>query len=77
MSESRIRSRRQERVTLANPDVHETDSPAAAPGEAGSGTKEDGYFAYYEICNQILDNDWELVTKFPGYMGPGEVNTVL
>ena len=51
--------------TLANPDVHETGSPAAAPSEAGSGTKEDGYLAYYEICNH-----WELVTQYPGYMGP-------
>ena len=56
--------------TLANPDVHEIGSPATAPGEAGSGTKEDGYLAYYEICNQILDDDWELVTQYPGYMGP-------
>merc|ERR1719367_1122872 len=56
--------------TLANPDVHEIGSPATGPGEQGSGTKEDGYLAYYEICNQILQDGWDLVTQYPGFMGP-------
>merc|ERR1719288_53063 len=56
--------------TLANPDVHEIGSPATGPGEQGSGTKEDGYLAYYEICNKILNDAWDLVTQYPGFMGP-------
>ena len=56
--------------TLANPDVHEIGSPATAAGEAGPGTKENGYLAYYEICNQILADGWDLVQQYPGFMGP-------
>jgi len=56
--------------TLANPDAHEIDSPATAAGEAGPDTKEAGYLAYYEICDKIIDDGWEMVTRFPGVMGP-------
>jgi len=56
--------------TLANPDAHAISSPATAPGEKGSGTKEAGYLAYYEICEKILDDDWDIVTPYPGVMGP-------
>jgi len=56
--------------TLANPDVHEIGSPATAPGLKGDGTKENGYLAYYEICNRILNDGWDLVTQYPGFMGP-------
>jgi len=56
--------------TLANPDAHEIDSPATAPGEAGPDTKEAGYLAYYEICDKIIDDGWEMVTRYPGVMGP-------
>jgi chitinase len=56
--------------TLANPDAHEISSPAIAPGEKGSGTKEDGYLAYYEICQKVLEEGWDLVTQYPGIMGP-------
>jgi len=56
--------------TLANPDAHEIDSPATAAGEAGPDTKEAGYLAYYEICDKIIDDGWEMVTRYPGVMGP-------
>lgn len=56
--------------TLANPDAHEISSPTTGPGEQGEGTKEDGYLAYYEICQKVLDEGWNLVTQYPGYMGP-------
>ena len=39
--------------TLVNPDAHEIGSPTDGPGEAGTGTKEDGYLAYYEICQSV------------------------
>ena len=50
--------------TLANPDAHEISSPAIAPGEKGSGTKEDGYLAYYEICQKVLE---EGLARFPDH----------
>jgi len=56
--------------TLANPDAHEISSPATGPGEQGAGTKEDGYLAYYEICEKILEDGWDIVTQYPGIMGP-------
>jgi len=56
--------------TLANPDAHETGSPTVGPGAKGAGTQEDGYLAYYEICERVLDQGWELETQFPGVMGP-------
>jgi len=56
--------------TLANPDAHGISSPATGPGDQGSGTKEDGYLAYYEICEKILEEGWDLVTPYPGIMGP-------
>ena len=56
--------------TLANPDAHGISSPATGPGDQGPGTKEDGYLAYYEICEKILEEGWDLVTPYPGIMGP-------
>lgn len=56
--------------TLANPDAHEISSPTIGPGEKGEGTKEDGYLAYYEICQKVLEEGWDLVTQYPGIMGP-------
>ena len=32
----------------------------------GSGTKEDGYLAYYEICANVIDDGWNIVTQYPG-----------
>lgn len=35
------------------------------------GTKEDGYLAYYEICQAVQDEDgWDVETPYPGVMGP-------
>merc|ERR1712106_317938 len=56
--------------TLANADAHEISSPATGPGDQGTGTKEDGYLAYYEICQKVLEEGWDLVTQYPGIMGP-------
>ena len=56
--------------TLANPDAHEISAPATGPGDQGTGTKEDGYLAYYEICEKILEDGWDIVTPYPGIMGP-------
>ena len=36
-----------------------------------AGTKEDGYLAYYEICQAVQDEDgWEVEAPYPGVMGP-------
>jgi len=56
--------------TLANFDAYDIDSPATGPGEAGADTKEDGYLAYYEICEKIIDDGWQMETMYPGIMGP-------
>ena len=57
--------------TLVNPDAHEIGSPTDGPGAAGKGTKEDGYLAYYEICQAVEEEDgWDVETPYPGVMGP-------
>ncbi len=57
--------------TLVNPDAHQIGSPTDGPGAKGPGTKEDGYLAYYEICEAVQDEDgWSVETPYPGVMGP-------
>jgi chitinase len=56
--------------TLLNPDAHATGSPTDGPGEQGKGTKEDGYLAYYEICEGIQKERWDVVRPYPGKVGP-------
>jgi len=57
--------------TLVNPDAHEIGSPTDGPGAAGKGTKEDGYLAYYEICEAVQEEEgWGVQTPYPGVMGP-------
>eukprot|EP00096_Caligus_rogercresseyi_P009501 TRINITY_DN3239_c0_g1_i4.p1 TRINITY_DN3239_c0_g1~~TRINITY_DN3239_c0_g1_i4.p1 ORF type:complete len:674 (+),score=149.44 TRINITY_DN3239_c0_g1_i4:227-2248(+) len=55
---------------LLNPDAHTIGSPTDGPGTQGNGTKEDGYLAYYEICNGIKEQDWEVVNENRGSVGP-------
>ena len=43
----------------------------SGPGAAGKGTKEDGYLAYYEICEAVQEEEgWGVQTPYPGVMGP-------
>ena len=36
----------------------------------GKGTREDGYLAYYEICEAIDKDNWDVVRQYPGQVGP-------
>ncbi|CAH1403453.1 unnamed protein product [Nezara viridula] len=55
--------------TLFNPDSTDLGSPADGPGEQGEATREKGYLAYYEICNNIKDG-WTVVQPKESAMGP-------
>lgn len=57
--------------TLSNDESTEIGSPAEGPGEEGDATREKGYLAYYEICENIdKSNDWEVVQPNSKAMGP-------
>ncbi|XP_059095458.1 uncharacterized protein LOC131890150 isoform X5 [Tigriopus californicus] len=56
--------------TLVNPDAHQIGSPTDGPGEQGKGTKEDGYLAYYEICEGVKQKNWTVERPNPGLVGP-------
>ncbi|KAL3284612.1 hypothetical protein HHI36_018766 [Cryptolaemus montrouzieri] len=56
--------------TLFNPDANAIGDPADGPGEMGEATRENGYLAYYEICENIKSNDWTVVQPNEEAMGP-------
>ncbi|XP_049784053.1 serine-rich adhesin for platelets-like [Schistocerca cancellata] len=56
--------------TLFNPLATELGSPADGPGEQGDSTREKGYLAYYEICENLQSDDWKVVQPNPSAMGP-------
>ncbi|XP_019757751.2 serine-rich adhesin for platelets [Dendroctonus ponderosae] len=56
--------------TLFNPEAYEIGSPADGPGDMGEATRENGYLAYYEICENVKNQDWEVEEPFPKAMGP-------
>ncbi|KAK0097936.1 hypothetical protein PV326_012615 [Microctonus aethiopoides] len=57
--------------TLFNDEATEIGAPADGPGEEGDATREKGYLAYYEICENIAKSDeWEVVQPNPKAMGP-------
>ncbi len=51
---------------LINPEANTIGSPTDGPGEQGKGTKEDGYLAYYEICEGINKDGWTVERPYPG-----------
>ncbi|KAG8181266.1 hypothetical protein JTE90_018785 [Oedothorax gibbosus] len=55
---------------LSDPDETDIGAPAEGPGEKGEYTREAGYLAYYEVCQMIQENDWELEAPYPEIMGP-------
>ncbi|XP_045465112.1 mucin-5AC isoform X2 [Harmonia axyridis] len=56
--------------TLFNPDANAIGDPADGPGEMGEATRENGYLAYYEICENIKSNGWDVVQPNEKAMGP-------
>ncbi|XP_051162788.1 uncharacterized protein LOC127282535 isoform X2 [Leptopilina boulardi] len=56
--------------TLFNQDSTDIGSPADGPGNEGDATREKGYLAYYEICENVEKDEWEVVQPNPEAMGP-------
>ncbi|CAH1123057.1 unnamed protein product [Ceutorhynchus assimilis] len=56
--------------TLFNPDAYEIGSPADGPGDMGDATRENGYLAYYEICENVKNQEWEVDEPNSEAMGP-------
>ncbi|KAJ9601579.1 hypothetical protein L9F63_000322, partial [Diploptera punctata] len=56
--------------TLFNPLATEIGSPADGPGEQGDATREKGYLAYYEICDNLKDDGWKVEQPNSAAMGP-------
>ncbi|XP_023290095.1 mucin-17 [Orussus abietinus] len=57
--------------TLYNDESTDLGSPADGPGVEGDATREKGYLAYYEICENVGNSDdWEVVQPNPSAMGP-------
>uniref|UniRef100_A0A1S4KVH5 chitinase n=2 Tax=Ixodes scapularis TaxID=6945 RepID=A0A1S4KVH5_IXOSC len=56
--------------TLEDLDDTELEAPAEGPGEPGNSTREKGYLAYYEICQNVNEHGWELERPHPKRMGP-------
>ncbi|KAJ8307499.1 hypothetical protein KUTeg_015583 [Tegillarca granosa] len=44
--------------TLSNANNNGLGAPAEGPGQAGSYTRSAGFLSYYEICNNIQNNNW-------------------
>jgi chitinase len=55
---------------LVDADQSELGSPAEGPAEAGKATREQGYLAYYEICEKIAKDDWTVDRPDPDAVGP-------
>ena len=56
--------------TLNNASNHELGAPARAKGLAGKFTREASFLAYYEICNNINKNGWDIVQDGQSRIGP-------
>lgn len=56
--------------SLAENKRHGLNSPTYGGGEAGEATRARGFLAYYEICERIQKNGWNVVRDKKGRMGP-------
>ena len=56
--------------TLDSLDNHGLNAPARAKGRAGEFTRASGFLAYYEICQRINSEQWNIVRDTEGRMGP-------
>ncbi|XP_005191759.1 probable chitinase 10 [Musca domestica] len=56
--------------TLENTRNTGLNSKAPGPGKAGEFTRAAGFLAYYEICDRIKHQGWQVVQDEQGRMGP-------
>ena len=56
--------------TLDSALEHGLNAPARQKGRAGEWTAAPGFLAYYEICDLINNQGWEVVIDPAGTMGP-------
>ena len=56
--------------TLDDPESNELNAKATQKGTAGQFTRQAGFLAYYEICNNINENGWEVVQDGQSRIGP-------
>ncbi|XP_055903295.1 probable chitinase 10 [Eupeodes corollae] len=56
--------------TLADPKDNGLNAKAPGPGLAGEFTRAAGFLAYYEICDRVKNQGWEVVQDEKGRMGP-------
>ncbi|KAH8400624.1 hypothetical protein KR222_009154, partial [Zaprionus bogoriensis] len=56
--------------TLENAKNNGLNAKAPGPGQAGEFTKAAGFLAYYEICERVKNQGWQVVQDERGRMGP-------
>ncbi|XP_076330940.1 uncharacterized protein LOC143236526 [Tachypleus tridentatus] len=56
--------------TLLDQGDNGMEAPVDGPGEEGPSTRETGYMAYYEICQNILNEGWVVHRPYPEMIGP-------
>lgn len=56
--------------TLNSASNNGMNAPARAKGQAGRFTREAGFLAYYEICDNIKNKGWNLIRDKQGLNGP-------
>uniref|UniRef100_A0AAG5DHK2 chitinase n=1 Tax=Anopheles atroparvus TaxID=41427 RepID=A0AAG5DHK2_ANOAO len=56
--------------SLADANNHDLNAMTYGGGEAGDQTRARGFLSYYEICENILNKNWQVVRDRKGRMGP-------
>ncbi|XP_069988435.1 uncharacterized protein Cht6 isoform X7 [Penaeus vannamei] len=56
--------------TLLDGNFTDFGASADGPGEQGKYTKENGFMAFYEVCENIASNGWEVRKPYPRRIGP-------
>ena len=60
--------------TLNDQSNNGLNAPANQKGQAGEFTRAAGFLAYYEICDKIKNQGWNIVKDEEGRMGPYAFN---
>lgn len=55
---------------LEDPEEYQLGAAIKGSAEAGPATREAGYLAYFEICQNVLEKDWEVKKEYPDAVGP-------